>query len=373
MKRVQKQRIIDDLGKKMVFLFGPRQSGKTYLAKSIVKERENAQYLNWDAIEDREIIHGKAWIDDIELLVLDELHKMPDWKNYLKGLFDTKSGNLQILVTGSARLDIFKHVGDSLAGRFFCHHLLPLSPSELTQLDRKFDLQQLIIRGGFPEPFLASSNVEADRWRMQYVNSMINIDVLTIDNIQNLGAIRQVFEILRYRVGSSVSIESLARDVAVSHKTIAKYIDVLEALYIVFRVTPFSKNIARSILKEPKIYFFDTALVEGDPGAKFENLVALSLLKHVCAKRDYEGQPYRLHYLRNKDGREVDFALARDEALEQIIEAKHRDDKLSSNLRFYAERHDVEAVQVVCKAPKERKVDGISIVSADRFLKKLDL
>jgi uncharacterized protein len=371
MKRIQKDRIIKDLEKKMVFLIGPRQVGKTHLAKIISSEYDNSLYLNWDEIQDQEIILNKNWLDDTDLLVLDELHKMPNWKNYLKGLFDKKDPGLRILITGSARLDIFNNIGDSLAGRYFCHHLMPLSPSELKQLGYKVDLRKFMTRGGFPEPFLAESNVEAERWRLQYIDSLINIDVLSFDSIQNLGAIRTIFNILRSCVGSPVSYNSISRDVGVSPNTVKKYINVLESLYIVFKVTPFSKNIARSILKEPKIFFFDSALVKEtkeNNGAKFENLIAVNLLKHVYAKRDYEGKNYNLNYLRNKDQREVDFLLANENCPEQIIEVKYANDSLSSNLRFFAKEYNLNASQVVFKPKNPRKVDGIPIVDAMRFL-----
>ena len=357
----------------MVFLVGPRQVGKTHLAKSIAKGFQYTEYLNWDHVPDRAIIKKQSWLPNTELLILDELHKMPKWKNYLKGLYDTKPTHLKILVTGSARLDVFKKAGDSLAGRYFAHHLLPLSPSELNQLRRPIDLKKLMQRGGFPEPYLAESNVDADRWRAQYINSLITVDVLDFEKIQDLSAIRTVFELLRSRVGSPISYDSIARDVGISPTTIKKYIRVLESLYIVFRVTPYSKNIGRSLLKTPKIYFFDTALVNGDDGCKFENMLAVNLLKQIYCKRDYEGKNYILQYLRDKEKREVDFAIACDEKIENIIEAKLSDDALSKNLHYFAKQYDLPATQIVYHLAHSHTVDGINIVDAKRFFIGLDL
>lgn len=286
MKRDQKDKIIQDLAKKMVFIVGPRQAGKSWLAKDIARGFERTTYLSYDAIEDRKIIKAKGWLPSTELLILDELHKMPKWKNYLKGLCDTKRESLKIIVTGSARLSAFSKAGDSLAGRYFTHHLLPLSPAELKQLALPIDINRLMTRSGFPEPYLAPNDIDAERWRMQYINSLITVDVLNFDNISNLKAMQTVFELLRYKVGSPISIKGIAEDVSVSPHTVKKYIQVLEDLYIIFRVTPFSKNIARSILKEPKIYFFDTGLVKGDHGAQFENFSATCLVKHIYMKRD---------------------------------------------------------------------------------------
>lgn len=284
MERIQKNAILQDLDKKMVFLAGPRQSGKTTLSKEIAKLFKAPVYLNYDRLEDRKLMLNEAWLASTDLLILEEIHKMPKWKNYLKGIYDTKQKNLHILVTGSARLEVFRSVGDSLAGRYFLHRLLPLSLAECFQLNENFSIDHFLERGGFPEPFLSSTLVDANRWRMQYVDSLLREDVLEFDNIQNLKSIPLVFELLRERVGSTVSFSSIARDAELSSNTVKKYIQILEALYIVFRVTPYSRNIGRSLLKEPKIYFFDSGLVKGDHGAQLENLVAVSLLKHVYGK-----------------------------------------------------------------------------------------
>jgi len=372
-ERIQKKKILSDLDKKMVFLVGPRQVGKTHLAKSIAKEFHHTEYLNWDHLPDRKIILKQSWIPNTELLILDELHKMSKWKNYLKGLYDTKPAELKILVTGSARLDVFKKAGDSLAGRYFAHHLLPLSPSELNQLHRAVDLKRLLERGGFPEPYLAESNAEAERWRLQYINSLITIDVLDFEKIHDLSAIRTVFELLRSRVGSPISYESIAEDVGISPNTVKKYIHILESLYIIFKVTPYSKKIARSLLKQSKIYFFDNALVKGDIGSQFENMTAVNLLKSVYAKRDYEGQNYALHYLRDKEKREVDFVLARDEKIEEIVEAKYSDDALSEALRHFAKQYHLRATQVVYHTRHSHVIDDISIIDAARYFKGLEL
>ena len=373
MERVQKELIFRDLQKKMVLLAGPRQAGKTTLAKELAKKFASSIYLNYDHLEDRKIIKNEAWLPSVELVILDEIHKMPKWKNYLKGVYDTKPPHQKILVTGSARLEIFKHVGDSLAGRYFLHRLMPISPAECAKVQENYPLDRFLERGGFPEPFLTSELVDANRWRLQYVDSLLREDVLDFDQIQNLNAIRLVFELLREKVGSPISYTSIAEDVAISPNTVKKYIQILEALYVVFRITPFSKNIARSLLKEPKIYFFDTGLVKGDNGAKFENLVASCLLKAVFAKVDYKGENHSLHYLHTKERQEVDFALVHDRKIEKIIEAKYGDRSLSAPLLYFHEKYKLPAVQIVKELRLERVEKGIKILKASSFLKSLDL
>jgi len=373
MERYQKKAILHDLPKKMVFLAGPRQSGKTTLAKAVAQEFKSAAYLTYDRSEDIKIILDESWLPSVELIVLDEIHKMPTWKNYLKGVFDTKPPHQKILVTGSARLEIFNQVGDSLAGRYFLHRLLPLSPAECDKDHVDYTLNHFLERGGFPEPFLAEDAIDASRWRLQYVDSLLRVDVLDFENIQNLNAIRLVFELLRERVGSPISYTSIAEDVAISPNTVKKYVEILEALYIVFRITPFSNNIARSLLKEPKIYFFDTGLVKGNDGIKFENFVATCLLKHVFAKIDYQAENYALHYLRTKEKQEVDFALIRDNQIEKIIEVKYADSSISSHLRYFHEKYNLPAFQVVKELKQERIENGIQLVRGLDFLKSLYL
>lgn len=372
MKRIQKKAILADLSKKMVLLAGPRQAGKTWLALDIAREYQHPLYLNYDYIDHQKMIYQQNWLDKTDLLILDELHKMPQWKNYLKGLFDTKLSNLHILVTGSARLDLFRHAGDSLAGRFFLHHLLPLSLAELKSVDEPVDLSKLMERGGFPEPYLAESNIDAKRWRRQYMDSLIRTDVFDFNVVQNLRALQLLVELLRRKVGSPISYQSIAEDIQVSPNTVKKYIEILEAIYVVFRVTPFSHNIARSLLKEPKLYFYDSGLVVGDEGIVFENVVANALLKHVMMKIDYHAEAYELKYLRTKDGREVDFALVHEQQVELLIEAKLSDKAVSPNLLWAHERYQLKGIQLVKNLRQEYQSNQIEVLRAEEYLAQLE-
>lgn len=198
-------------------------------------------------------------------------------------------------------------------------------------------------------------------------------DIFDLNNVQNLRAIQLVFELLRNRVGSPISYTSIAEDAGIAPNTVKKYIGLFELLFIVFRVTPYARNIARSLAKEPKVYFFDTGLVRGDSGVKFENLIALCLLKHVYAKIDYLGENWLLHYLRTKDGREVDFALAKDNKVERMIEAKVSDGEPSRSLIWFQEKYNFPAAQVVKELRLEHRVQNIAIRSANMFLQELDL
>jgi predicted AAA+ superfamily ATPase len=375
MQRWQENLIKKDLETKMVFLVGPRQSGKTFLAKQIAKTYKKTIYLNYDSIDDKNIIDKMAWNPELDLIIFDELHKKPDWKNFIKGVYDTKKTRTRILVTGSARLDVYDQVGDSLAGRYFRHRLLPFSLAELKKNNFETDLDRLLERSGFPEPFLAQTDLDAKRWRQQYINSILSTDIFEIEVIQNLKAMRLIFEMLRKRVATPVSYRSLAEELGITINTVKKYIMILEALFVVFRVTPYSNNIARSILKEPKIYFFDTALVDHCQGARLENMIAVSLLKNIYAQNDYLAQSKSLHYLKTKDGQEVDFAIADNnkQSIETIIEVKTTDPALAKNLLKFSSKYNLPAIQVVQNLHKERFDKCIPIIPACDFLENLYL
>lgn len=369
--REQMNDICMDLKKKMVFVVGPRQAGKTWLAKEIARSYRHALYLNYDQVDDRGVVHAQAWPEETELLVIDECHKMPGWKQYLKGVYDTKPSHLQILVTGSAKLNTFRQAGDSLVGRFFCHRLLPLTLAELQANDQVMPLHHLLARGGYPEPLLAERLVDANRWRDQYLDGILTTDVQDFGGIADVRYLKLLVALLRERVGSPVSYQSLARDLGCAVNTVKKYLEWLENLYVVFRVQPHARNVARSLEKAPKIYFYDQGLVKGDAGAKFENFVALSLLKETWLRQDRMAEPVHLAYLRTRDGREVDFAWVHDQTLKALIEVKHADATWSRHLRYFSDRLAVPGYQVVQNVRLERQEGRLQLRKGESFLSNL--
>ncbi|MBI4061163.1 MAG: ATP-binding protein, partial [Elusimicrobia bacterium] len=308
------------------------------------------------------------------LVILDEIHKMKGWKGFLKGTFDTKEPRQSILVTGSARLETFRQTGDSLAGRYFLHRLHPLSVKELSGAMPSYEAVAALNRlGGFPEPFLSSSDEQASRWRRQYYTDIVREDIMDFSRIGEIRAIRLLLEMLRKRVGTPLSYASLARDLQIAPNTVRKYADILESLHIIFTVRPFHKNIARSLLKEPKAYFYDSGYVDGDEGVRLENTAAACLLKHVHFLQDSKGREVSLHYVRTKDGKEVDFAVAEKGALTRLIEVKLSDGAVSRNLKYFKDRHPaVDAVQLVHNLRNEQQLDRIAIVQAGKWLAALE-
>jgi len=362
------RQVRQDLGRKMVFVAGPRQVGKTTLAKSL--PGASAGYLNWDVAEHRDrILRGE--LPPAKLWVFDEIHKYRRWRGFLKGLYDARSAGQRILVTGSARLDLYRHGGDSLQGRYHLLRLHPLSFAEL-QMKSAADLRTLLTLGGFPEPFLGGSEVEARRWSREYRTRLVREDVADLERVQDLATLETLALRLPELVGSPLSVNALREDLQVSHKTAARWIAVLERLYSLFRLPPFGNPRIRAVKKEQKHYQFDWSLVPEEP-ARFENLVASHLLKWVHFEQDRAGRDLELRYFRDTDGREVDFVVVERRKPLLIVETKWGDDAIDKGLRYLKAKFPAaDAWQITATGRKDhRSPDGIRVAPAARFLSGL--
>ncbi|MCX7063145.1 MAG: ATP-binding protein [Proteobacteria bacterium] len=376
MKRYLDDLVAADLQRKMVLVTGPRQVGKTTLCRHLMERFGTSQYLNWDVAPDRAILVRQSWSPRNRLLAMDEIHKMPDWKNWLKGVVDGRSPEQALLVTGSARMETWRQSGDSLAGRYLAYRLHPISVREWCEQQggsAAAALDRLMARGGFPEPCLAENPDDADRWRLQYFTDLIREDVVEFSRLHELRAMRLFVELLRERVGSPLSLASIARDLGVSPTTLKRYLDILQALYIVFTVQPWHHSVARAILQTPKVYFFDTGLVRGDDGIRFENAVATMLLKHVHFRQDSRGKDAGLHYIRTKDGSEIDFVVSENKQLTHLIECKLTDSALHRPLAGFAGKFPAaEAVQLVRSLRQEESRASVRTADAAGWLAALD-
>jgi len=357
--------ILEDLQKKMVFVGGPRQVGKTTLAKAVLSHNyPEGRYFNWDYDDDRQDILQKKWSDDNRLLVFDELHKYPRWKAWIKGIYDVSGQKHSFLVTGSARLDIYRRGGDSLMGRYHYWRLHPFTLDEIPRgISPKDALHRLMTVGGFPEPFLDGDERSARRWRRERFDRVLREDVRDLESIRNVSLLSLFLDALRHRVGGKVVLSNLAGDLQISPKTAKSWLEVLERMYLVFTVRPFTKSLPRAVLKPQKVYFFDNADVLGDEGARFENLVATSLLKRLHFLEDRDGYRYELRYIRDKEGREVDFAVIKEGELEELIEVKYSDESISRPLLYYAERlNPKKATQIVATLKRSYDKGQIQVV-----------
>ena len=372
MKRTLEDRIKGDLDQKIVLLTGPRQVGKTTLAKALYPK--SSEYFNMDSREHRLLLLKKAWNRSCDLVIFDELHKIRKWKNWVKGVYDTEGVRPRLLVTGSAHMDIYRKGGDSLAGRFYAYRLHPFTVAELKGTnDPESNLEQIMKLGGFPEPFLKGTETHAKRWRRSHTDRILREDLADIASVRDIRGLETLVELLRTSVGSTVSYESLSRDLQVSPHTVKHWIRTLENLYIIFLVTPYSRNIARSLLKQPKIYFYDTGLLTEDSGARFENAVACALLKRLHFVEDTEGEKCGLHYLRDKEKREVDFFTVRDGKPEWLVETKTSEVDVSSLKHFSSFiGKKPEPLLLVKNLDREMQLEGIKVKKAARWLETLE-
>ena len=338
-----------DLSRKMVFVAGPRQVGKTTLARMLLDSPRG--YLNWDVAEDRESILRRE-LPPGELLVLDEIHKYRGWRNYLKGLYDGRRPTTRILVTGSARLEAYRFGGDSLQGRYHLLRLHPLSAAELG-IGTPGELGDLLGLGGFPEPWFGASRVEARRWARDYRTLLIREEVASLERVQDLGSLELLMLRLPDLVGSPLSVNALREDLQVSHKSVSAWLRVFERLYAIFRLPPFGAPRIRAVKKAQKHYHLDWSLVP-DESARFENLVACHLLKWVHFRQDALGLDVELRYFRDTDGREVDFVVVDRDRPILCVECKWNDAPLDRSLRYFKARFpDCDAWQISAIGTKD--------------------
>jgi predicted AAA+ superfamily ATPase len=362
-----------DLKTKLVLLAGPRQCGKTTLAKSLLDNR--GQYLNWDIAGDRKVIRAVAWPKDASLVVLDELHKAPKWKNLLKGLIDEYGNKPPLLVTGSARLDAFRRSGDALTGRHHFYRLHPVDIAESAQflpeltLDKR--VQRLLASGGFPEALLNPR--QAARLLNDRLELATREDLRDLSRVSSWRGPTDLVELLRERVGKPVNYDNLAQSLGISPPTAKSWVELLEKLYVVFLMPPYSNQLSRSIRKDRRVFFYDCAAAYDETGgAQLENLVGCCLLKFVQYRRDSVGENLDLYYLRDKESREVDFIVTQGRRVLWLIEVKTGDESPGNGLKYYADKLKPKlALQLVLNLDQPQERGGIKILPLAGWLESL--
>jgi len=383
----------------MIFLIGPRQAGKTTVGLMLEKLTGQLAYLNWDNLDHRKVIlKGVRSVADfagldklsarIPVIVFDEIHKYGKWKGFLKGFFDEYKGRAHIVVTGSSRLDVYKRGSDSLMGRYFPYRLHPLSLAELGRTDlsdkeigdpfpvKSQDLDKLLKNGGFPEPFLKDNTRFLNRWKTLRQQQLIQEDIRDLSRIQEIGQIELLAELLKHQAGQLTNYSTLAGKVNVSVDTIRRWIKTLQSFFYCFSIQPWSKNVPRSLLKEPKVYLWDWISVE-DEGSRLENFIASHLLKAAHFWTDRGLGHYDLWFVRDKEKREVDFLVTRDKKPWFLVEVKSSSSAgINKNLVYFQEKirakHAFQVVFDMEYVPKDCfRHSSPVIVPAQTFLTQL--
>lgn len=356
MQRYLFESVHHDLQKKMVFVGGARQVGKTTLALDVLRGDEtHPAYLNWDYLEDkRDIMRGRLPSNQ-KLVILDEIHKYKEWRNLLKGLYDKHKSTTSFLVTGSARLDYYRKGGDSLQGRYHYHRLHPFSLYEINKSPTEADLETLLHFGGFPEPFLGQSDIEWKRWQRERVTRVVKEDLVSLEQVRELSQLEILSILLQEKVGSLLSINSLREDLSASHEAVDRWVRIFENLYYCYRLKPFVPNKIKALKKDRKLFMWDWSLCKTD-GARFENLVASNLLKYCHHLEDTLGDEMELCYLRDKMKREVDFVILKNRQPVFAVECKSGDADPSRHIGYFAERTEIPVFYQVHKGNKDYEI-----------------
>jgi len=386
-KRYLENNILEDLNDKMVFIGGARQVGKTTFADKIIsKNFSKSFYYNWDYAPDRKKIMSLELPGEKSLLIFDEIHKYPKWKTLVKGIYDKYKEMYKIIVTGSARMNIYRRGGDSLQGRYFYYTLFPFSLSELNSFQNSFepfseiefnsgsfreDIDALFRFGGFPEPLFKASPKFLRRWHSLKLERLFREDIRDTENIRDFTNMKLLGDMLPLKVSSSLSINNLREDLEVSHRAVSSWLSVLELFYYHFRIYPYRSKKIRSLKKEPKLYLYDWSEVE-DEGARFENMIAVHLKKFVHYLVESEGFDMELIYLKNVDKKEVDFLVVNNNKPWFAVEVKLNDTSPSPNLFYFKERINIPFVyQVIKKNDVDIMKSDVRIISAGKFLSGL--
>lgn len=383
-ERYLTKHIVTDLTEKMVFIGGARQVGKTTMAQKLIAPKyEKSTYFNWDYRPHRQKLLQGEFPGEASLLIFDEIHKYKKWKTLIKGLYDTFKDKYRFLITGSARLNIYRKGSDSLQGRYHYFTLHPFSMAEMLGITNPIkpfdeipiypkncfkDLEILEHYGGFPEVLIKQNDRTLRRWHHEKLERLFREDVRDLETVRDIGNMQLLGDLLPHKVGSLLSINSIREDIEVSHRAATSWLTILEMFYYHFRIFPYHSSIVRSIKKEPKLYLIDWSEVL-DESARFENLVGSHLLKLIQYMHEYEGYSAQLHFLRNVDKKEVDFLVTIENKPWFCVEVKLNDTTPSSNLFYYKDRLQIPHLyQVVKKNKVDLFKNNVRIISADRFL-----
>ena len=359
----------------MAFLGGPRQVGKTTLALTLLDpdaSESHAAYLNWDDPRDAARLRRFELPASEPLLVLDEIHKYARWRALVKGLYDKERSRRRILVTGSARLDYYRKGGDSLVGRYRYFRLHPFSLREMSKAPSRGDLEALLAFGGFPEPLFRQDAREHRIWQRERIARVVRQDLRDLEHVREISLVEQLVDLLPSRVGSPLSVASLREDLQVDHKTVERWLAILENLYVCFRIAPFGAPRIRAIKKAQKLYLWDWS-VTPEGGPRFENLVASQLLKYCHFVEDTQGHAMELRFLRDTDRREIDFVVLQDRKPLFAVECKSGERSVSPAIPYFAERTKIPRVYQVHLGERDFESGPARVIPFWRFCELLRL
>jgi predicted AAA+ superfamily ATPase len=309
---------------KVIVLYGPRQVGKTTLAKDLLSQVSlNSRFVNADELIYREALASQSrhrlgeLLGDAELLVIDEAQRVSDIGLNLKILIDSFP-DAMILATGSASFDLANKISEPLTGRKLTFNLHPVSYGELRQtlgsLETRAQLERWLVWGGYPAIASTENPVLRERLLGELVGSYLYRDILDFEGIRRSEKIVDLLRLLAYQIGQEVSIAELAASISLNRQTIERYLDLLEKVFVIFRVGGFSRNLCKEVTKNPRYYFYDNGvrnsliqnfnslLLRNDVGQLWENYLVIERRK----ANQHAGHSVNSYFWRTYDQKEID-------------------------------------------------------------------
>lgn len=318
---------------KAIILLGPRQTGKTTLSLALLeffKNKKKIGIFNCDNPEDRDRLNEKnlesliGLVDDLDIVLIDEGQKVETIGQTSKLLVDHYKDKKQFVITGSSSFNLLDKTGEALTGRKLVFDLLPLSLEEIYPekniLKISKELENHLIFGSYPEIVWQKSFERKRRFLKELATSYLFKDILEFQKIKKSDVLFKLLKALALQIGSEVSFNELSNIVGIDKKTVEKYIDLLEKNFIIFKLSPYTKNKRREIMKSKKIYFYDLGIRNeiinnfnflsdrNDAGALWENFVAVERLKY----QNYHNIYSHNYFWRTYDGSEIDWIEERD-------------------------------------------------------------
>lgn len=374
-----KRKIQQELAKlaqeyKVVTITGPRQSGKTTLARM---QFPDYNYVNLEEPETRQLAErdAKEFLKRYSTpIIIDEIQRLPMLLSYIQVECDKSSAKGQYILTGSHQPALKAEVAQSLAGRTAILQLLPLSIEELTEAGIQLDRDEYLFKGFMPQ--LYEENIDITRFYRNYYMTYVERDARQLVNIRNFSSFEIFIKLLAGRVGQLVNLNSLAGDVGVSSSTLGEWLSILEASYIVFRLPPYFENFGKRLIKTPKLYFTEVGLaaylldlenpgmVTRDPlmGNLFENMVIVEALK----ARYNAGKDAGLYFFRDSNGLEIDLLQSANRKLYpmEIKAARTYNSDFAVNIRKFEKLNDKTAGGcVIYSGDNVQKIGDIQLLN----------
>ncbi|MFH1838056.1 MAG: ATP-binding protein [Candidatus Kuenenbacteria bacterium] len=311
----------------VVFLIGPRQSGKTTLVRNIFPKLD---YVSLEDLDTRDFAlrDPKGFLASFRKgVILDEVQRVPNIFSYIQTIVDEKNVSGQFILTGSQNILLQENLSQSLSGRVAILKLLPLSFEELKNTQKKINsIEQYLFNGFYPRIY--DKKITANDWYPNYIQTYIERDVRLIKNIGNLSAFQKFIKMCAGRIGQILNLSSLGNECGISHNTAKSWLSVLESSYIVFLLKPYYKNFNKRLIKMPKLYFYDTGLACSLLGIQNEKQLSTHYLKgglfesfvisEIFKKQFNSGAEPSCYYWRDKSGNEIDCLIEEGGKLLQI-------------------------------------------------------